>query len=184
MKQQHAKLADSSIDNLVNGVSSSIVKEPVMIDATDVHAGDVESKAASKHTSSDLYSGYPPSNFWNSYIMRLFPGWPDHQTLADYGFSLFLVFLLAFTAEFCSLYPIQKHIDSKVALLNHAGMRALKMFMSYLAVVAVITTDFVFFLAAVAGHGVGNFVGKMYQYQIEEAMAALQSEDSFEVTKV
>lgn len=129
------------------------------------------------------FSGYPPSNFWNSYIMRLFPGWPDHQNLTDYCFSIFLVFLLAFTAEFCSLYPIQKQIDSKVALLNHAGMRTLKMFMFYLAVVAVITTDFVFFLAAVAGHGVGNCVGKMYQFQIEQAMAASQSEDSVEVTK-
>ncbi|CAI9787552.1 unnamed protein product [Fraxinus pennsylvanica] len=57
MKQQHTKLADSSIKNLVNGVSGSNVKEPVMTDATDVHAGAVESKAASKHTSSDLYSG-------------------------------------------------------------------------------------------------------------------------------
>ncbi|KAL2485165.1 Uncharacterized protein Adt_29921 [Abeliophyllum distichum] len=130
------------------------------------------------------FPGFPPSNFWNTYVMRLFPGWPDHQTLTDYYFSLFLVFLLAFTVEFCSLYPIQKQIDSKVALLNHAGMRALEMFMSYLAVVAIITTDFVFFLAAVAGHGVGNFVGKLYQYQIEQAMAASHGEDNFEVTKV
>ncbi|CAI9780957.1 unnamed protein product [Fraxinus pennsylvanica] len=60
MRQKHAKLANSSIEDLVNGVSSSIVKEPVMTDATDVHTRAVESKDASKHTSSDLYSEPPP----------------------------------------------------------------------------------------------------------------------------
>ncbi|CAA2969445.1 zinc finger A20 and AN1 domain-containing stress-associated 8-like [Olea europaea subsp. europaea] len=57
MKQQHTKLADSSIENLINGSSGSNVKEPVISDAMDVQAGAVQLKNSSKHASSDLYSG-------------------------------------------------------------------------------------------------------------------------------
>ncbi|KAI3474154.1 hypothetical protein Pfo_028942 [Paulownia fortunei] len=113
------------------------------------------------------------SSFWNSYLMRLFPGWPDHQTLCDYCFSLLLVFLLTFTAEFCSKYPISPQNDRRLAALSGAALRALKMFMTYLAIIAIMATDFVFFLVAVGGHAVGSFVAGLYQYHIEQAESTL-----------
>lgn len=101
--------------------------------------------------------------------MILFPGWPDHQSLYDYYFSLLLVFLLTFTAEFCSNYPLSRHNDRRMAVLGGAALRALQMFMTYLAIVAILATDFVFFTAAVGGHAVGNLVAGLYQYHIEVA---------------
>ncbi|KAK4419002.1 hypothetical protein Salat_2313000 [Sesamum alatum] len=105
--------------------------------------------------------------------MRLFPGWPDHQTPCTYCFSLLLVFLLTFTAEFCSKYPvISPQNDRRLAALSGAAaLRGLKMFMIYLAIIAIMATDFVFFLVAVGGHAVGDFVAGVCQYHIEQAEA-------------
>ncbi|KAI5682626.1 hypothetical protein M9H77_03854 [Catharanthus roseus] len=126
----------------------------------------------------------PYSSFWMSYMMRFFPGWPNHQNLCDYCFSLFLVFLLAFTAEFCSFYPImmnQRQNYVKV-LLKDSGLYGLRMFMTYLLIVSVITTDFVFFLVAVAGHIIGNFIAKFnHQFHIEQH--SMETE-SFQAVKV
>ncbi|KAH6829603.1 hypothetical protein C2S53_012516 [Perilla frutescens var. hirtella] len=105
--------------------------------------------------------------------MRLFPGWPDHQSPCEYCFSLLLVFLLTFTAEFCSNYPISRQTDRRQAALGAAALRALQMFMTYLAVIAIMATDFVFFGAAVGGHAAGNLVSGFYQYQIEAAETTL-----------
>ncbi|KAL1549177.1 copper transporter 4-like [Salvia divinorum] len=113
------------------------------------------------------------SSFWNWYLMRLLPGWPHYQSPYDYGFSLLLVFLLTFTAEFCSNYPVSRRSDPRVAALGGAALRALQMFMTYLAIIAIMATDFVFFAAAVAGHAAGNFVASLYQYHIEEVESAL-----------
>lgn len=110
--------------------------------------------------------------FWNSYLMRLFPGWPEFQTLYNYCFSLLLLFSLTFTAEFCSNYPIKSH-RRLVVLGGAATLRALKMFMTYLAIIAIMATDFVSLLVAVGGHAAGNFVAGLYQYHIEEAESAL-----------
>ncbi|KAL8526806.1 hypothetical protein ACS0TY_015867 [Phlomoides rotata] len=113
------------------------------------------------------------SSFWSWYLMRLFPGWPDHQTLSDYCFSLFLVFFLTFTAEFCSKFPINPRNDRRVVMLGGAALQGLRMFMTYLAIVAIMATDFVFFLAAVGGHAVGNLVVGLYQYHIEQEESIL-----------
>ncbi|GFP86280.1 hypothetical protein PHJA_000771800 [Phtheirospermum japonicum] len=126
--------------------------------------------------------GFPSfSSFWNLYLMRLFPGWPDHQTPCDYCFSLLLVFLLTFTAEFCSKYPISQQNDGRVAVLGGAALRGLKMFMTYLAIIAIIATDFVFFLAAVAGHAAGNLVAGLYEYHIEQAQSTLYNGGYFKL---
>ncbi|KAL2483097.1 Zinc finger A20 and AN1 domain-containing stress-associated protein 2 [Forsythia ovata] len=57
LKQQHTKLAASSVENFVNGGSGSNGKKPAVTEAMDVQAEAVELKAASKHTSFDLFSG-------------------------------------------------------------------------------------------------------------------------------
>ncbi|PIN05116.1 hypothetical protein CDL12_22347 [Handroanthus impetiginosus] len=43
------------------------------------------------------------------------------------------------------------------------------MFMTYLAIIAIIATDFVFFLVAVGGHAAGNLAARLYDYHIEQA---------------
>ncbi|KAI3472168.1 hypothetical protein Pfo_029656 [Paulownia fortunei] len=57
LKQQQAKLAASSFENIVSGSSSSNEKGPVFADAVDVKAKSVELKAAPPQPSSDLMSG-------------------------------------------------------------------------------------------------------------------------------
>ncbi|KAL6574663.1 hypothetical protein OROMI_011948 [Orobanche minor] len=127
------------------------------------------------------------SNSWNSYLMRLFPGWPEHQTPFDYSFSLLLVFLLTFTAEFCSRYRIiicQIKNDRRAAALGAAALRALNMFMTYLAIIAIMATDFMFLLVAVGGHVAGNFVVGLYEYHIEQAESTLYNGDYLEYITV
>ncbi|XP_057784800.1 zinc finger A20 and AN1 domain-containing stress-associated protein 8-like [Salvia miltiorrhiza] len=51
LKQQHAKLAASSIENIVNGGSSSNEKVLDFADAASVEAGSVELKAAPEQSS-------------------------------------------------------------------------------------------------------------------------------------
>ncbi|CAA0830537.1 Copper transporter 2 [Striga hermonthica] len=114
-----------------------------------------------------------PNDFWNSYLTRLFSGWPDHQTTSEHLFSLSLVFFLTFTAEFISNYPTRERWDDRrLAALGGAALRGLKMFMTYLAVVAILATDFVFLLAAVGGHAAGSFVAGLYEYHIELAVGS------------
>ncbi|KAL0346265.1 UNVERIFIED_CONTAM: Zinc finger A20 and AN1 domain-containing stress-associated protein 8 [Sesamum radiatum] len=56
LKQQQAKLAATSIENIVNGSSSSNQKEPVLAEAVKVEA-QVEMKTDALQPSSDLVSG-------------------------------------------------------------------------------------------------------------------------------
>lgn len=117
------------------------------------------------------------SNFWISYMTTFFPGWPNHQSLGEYFFSLFLVFLLAFTTEFCSNnYPFKFNIKQQSyrlkGLLSDAVLHGLRMFMAYLLIISVITTDFVFLLVALAGHTAGSLIIKLYEYNIDQAVEA------------
>lgn len=57
LKQQQAKLAATSIENIVNGSSSSNQKDPVFADTANVAAGSVELKTDSPRPSPDLASG-------------------------------------------------------------------------------------------------------------------------------
>ncbi|MCD9645722.1 hypothetical protein HAX54_034859 [Datura stramonium] len=112
------------------------------------------------------------SSYWKSYVMRLFPGSPDFEThQMGYCFSLCLIFLLAFMFEFCSLDNFAtKKLEERIPqiLLVDAGFHGLRMFMSYLVIISIITTDFRFLLVAVSGHAVGNFVCKIYQYHSDQ----------------
>ncbi|KAL3536458.1 hypothetical protein ACH5RR_004919 [Cinchona calisaya] len=117
------------------------------------------------------------SSFWASYMMRFFPGWPSHQSLGEYCFSMLLVFLLAFTVEFCSnIDPInikrRSHRLKIKGLLLDAALHGLRMFMAYLLIISVITTDFMFLLAALTGHTAGNFITTLFEHHIEQTMTA------------
>nr|GMD43405.1 copper transporter 6-like [Ipomoea batatas] len=89
-------------------------------------------------------------NYWLSYAMRFLPGWPEFEAPGSYWLSLSLLFLLAFSAEFCSLMSsIKKQEMGLKSLLYDAGVHALRVFMAYLVIISIITTDFSFFLAAI-----------------------------------
>ncbi|KAK4343809.1 hypothetical protein RND71_036903 [Anisodus tanguticus] len=57
LKQEQAKLAATSIENIVNGSSSSNDKEPVVAATIDVQTGAAELKVVSVETSAGLASG-------------------------------------------------------------------------------------------------------------------------------
>ncbi|CAK9165060.1 unnamed protein product [Ilex paraguariensis] len=56
LKQEQAKLAASSIENIVNGSSGSNGKEPLVAGAVNMQAGPVELKVAPTQAASDLSS--------------------------------------------------------------------------------------------------------------------------------
>lgn len=58
LKQEQAKLAASSIENIVNGGSSSSGKEPAVADVINVQAGAVESKVVPTLVSCDSSSNH------------------------------------------------------------------------------------------------------------------------------
>lgn len=57
LKQEQAKFAATSIENIVNGSSSSNDKEPIVTGAINVQPGSAELKVISTEASSDLSSG-------------------------------------------------------------------------------------------------------------------------------
>lgn len=57
LKQQQAKLAASSIENIVNGSSISTKKESTVVGAVDIQAGAVELKVVPAQTSGYMLSG-------------------------------------------------------------------------------------------------------------------------------
>ncbi|MCD9561378.1 hypothetical protein HAX54_020440 [Datura stramonium] len=113
------------------------------------------------------------SSYWISYTKTQFHGWPDCEiTKGGCLFPVCLIFLLAFMSEFCSMYPftINKEQRGLKVLLQEAGFHGLKRFMTYLVVIFIITTDFRFFLVAVAGHAAGRFVCKVYLFHTDQEM--------------
>lgn len=114
------------------------------------------------------------SSYWISYTKTQFPRWPDCEiTKGGCLFALCLIFLLAFMSEFCSFYPFTTKKDEKdlKVLLKETGFHGLRMFMTYLVVIFIVTTDFRFFLVAVTGHAVGRFVCKVYQFHADQEMS-------------
>lgn len=114
------------------------------------------------------------SSYWISYVKRQFPGLPDSETKWCFCFLVSLLFLLALMSEFCSLYPFTMKKEERSGLkvlLQETGFHGLRMFMTYLVIIFIITTDFRFFLVAVSGHATGRFVCKVYQYHIDQAMS-------------
>ncbi|EPS70551.1 hypothetical protein M569_04212 [Genlisea aurea] len=110
-----------------------------------------------------------PSEFgWYSYLTRFLPGWPwlqpeDDRRIYAYGFSLLLVFLLAFVAEFFTKPPIVAAGRGRASVA--AAQRGMAMFMFYMAIVVVVATDYFFFLSAVAGHLAGHFAAGILEYE-------------------
>ncbi|KAJ8533930.1 hypothetical protein K7X08_007254 [Anisodus acutangulus] len=114
------------------------------------------------------------SSYWISYTKKQFQGWPDCEiTKGGCLFPVYLIFLLALISEFCSLYPFSTKKEEKglKVLVQESAFHGLRMFMTYLVVIFIITTDFRFFLVAVTGHAAGRFVCKVYQYHNDQEMS-------------
>ncbi|KAG5582837.1 hypothetical protein H5410_053464 [Solanum commersonii] len=125
--------------------------------------------ANSTQTQSSLSSSY-----WISYTKTQFPGWSDcEMTKGGCLFPVCLIFLMAFMSEFCSMYSFstKKQQRGLKVLLQESGFHGLRMFMTYLVVVFIATTDFRFFLVAVVGHAAGRFVCKVYQFHNDQEMS-------------
>lgn len=114
------------------------------------------------------------SSYWISYTKTQFQGWSDCEiTIGGCLFPVCLIFLIAFMSEFCSLcsFTTKKEQRGLKVLLQESGFHGLRMFMTYLVVIFIITTDFRFFLVAVAGHAAGRFACKVYQFHNDQEMS-------------
>lgn len=96
------------------------------------------------------------STFWfgRTNVMILFPGWPDH-TLSHFYLALFVAFMLALLADF---YALSSAFEPKLApkrLLSHTTTYCLRMYLTYLVILSVVTFNVGVFLAVIAGHVIG-----------------------------
>lgn len=125
------------------------------------------------------------STYWISYTKTQFPGWPDCEiTKGGCFFPVCLIFLMAFMSEFCSMYTFSDKKEQRglKVLFQESGFHGIRMFLNYLVFIFIVTTDFRFFLVAVAGHAAGRFVCKLYQFHKDQEMSTELPSDL--VTKV
>lgn len=104
----------------------------------------------------------PMSFYWGSHAIVLFSRWPD-QRLGMYILSLFLVFSMAVAAEILSV-PAAAHKAAYsipfMEALSRACVYALRIVLSYLVMLSLMSFNVGIFIVAVAGHAVGFFVVK------------------------
>ncbi|KAJ9694844.1 hypothetical protein PVL29_010359 [Vitis rotundifolia] len=96
------------------------------------------------------------STFWfgRTNVMILFPGWPAH-TLSHFYLALFVAFMLALLADFYALSSVFEPKLAPKRLLSHATTYCLRMYLTYLVILSVVTFNIGVFLAVIAGHVIG-----------------------------
>lgn len=100
------------------------------------------------------------SFFWSKDVIILFSGWPNHSP-SMYILALFFVFLLATAVEILSIPPALKpSMTPAVAALVQSLVHALRVGLSYLVMLAVMSFNVGVLLVAIAGHAVGFFLNK------------------------
>ncbi|GAA0148913.1 hypothetical protein LIER_08224 [Lithospermum erythrorhizon] len=115
---------------------------------------------------------YPPrsvnqqhSSYWASYLMTFFQGWPMIQEFSSYCFSICLVFFLGFAVEICSVLRTKQPPRGVFrAYIWDSLIHGTRMCLGYLIIVAIVSTDYSFLVAAALGHAIGNFMVNVYQY--------------------
>ncbi|XP_010271914.1 PREDICTED: copper transporter 6-like [Nelumbo nucifera] len=118
--------------------------------------------------SSDVSSVAMPSQksmmhgsfFWGKDVEILFSGWPQGE-LGMYILALFSVFLLAVAVEMLSVWSVKSagmKAAGTIARVTHTGLYLLRMGLSYLIMLSVMSFNGEVFLVAVAGHAVGFFL--------------------------
>ncbi|KAG9147905.1 hypothetical protein Leryth_003493 [Lithospermum erythrorhizon] len=101
------------------------------------------------------------SFFWGKDVILLFQGWPDND-LGMYILALALVFLIALIVELLATSPSSKPAENRPFLggLMQASVYAIRMALSYLIMLSVMSFNIGVFVAAVVGHFCGCFIIK------------------------
>ncbi|KAJ4956238.1 hypothetical protein NE237_013021 [Protea cynaroides] len=98
--------------------------------------------------------------FWGKQVEILFPGFPD-QNLALYVLSLFFVAVLAATVEVLKTTEVgKKRENPRTAWLIQTGLHMLRVGLTYMVMLSVMSYNIGIFLAAVTGHTVGFLVSR------------------------
>ncbi|CAN1770166.1 Copper transporter 6 [Linum perenne] len=99
------------------------------------------------------------SFFWGKDVILLFAGWPNHS-LPMYILACLVIFFMAAVAEILSL------AQSVMGAAVGACFYAVKMGLSYMVMLAVMSFNLGIFISAVLGHSVGLFVVKVSAFMM------------------
>ncbi|KAG6415049.1 hypothetical protein SASPL_122450 [Salvia splendens] len=94
--------------------------------------------------------------FWGKNSKVLFSGWPGPHT-GMYVLALFLVFALAFIVELLSSYLEMAHEKASCGLVS-VLVYGLRVGLTYLVMLALMSFNAGVFIVAVVGHSLGFFV--------------------------
>ncbi|CAN0926457.1 Copper transporter 6 [Linum grandiflorum] len=113
------------------------------------------------------------SFFWGKDVIVLFSGWPNHS-LPMYILACLFVFFMAAAAEFLSIAQSVKS-EAKSPVVGaavQACFYAVKMALSYMVMLAVMSFNLGVFISAVLGHSLGLFVVKRNSVTLYERFHA------------
>ncbi|CAN1770163.1 Copper transporter 6 [Linum perenne] len=119
------------------------------------------------------------SFFWGKDVILLFAGWPNHS-LPMYILACLVIFFMAAVAEILSLAQSVKVGTSSPVMGAAVGacFYAVKMGLSYMVMLAVMSFNLGIFISAVLGHSVGLFVVKRNRVTLYERFNANGSNGS------
>lgn len=119
--------------------------------------------------------------YWGKDVIILFQGWPSNN-LGMYILALAFVFLLSATIEVLSIAPVVKQGTTKspvIGGLTQTILYTLRIGLSYLVMLSVMSFNLGIFIVAVAGHAFGFFLVKRRELAAAPADQAVSN-----ITKV